>query len=135
MQRGRRLNLQKKLTDHGPVLEMEIDPAATSTRAFFPSVVEVYKFSNDLFAVADEQDLNQLKTLLLFGTFPANHSKDAKGIHITGRFSFAWILVTRMVSDTSWLTYQIGCILWIYLKYNRRTNSSLTFFPEKLPWF
>ena len=68
---------------------MEIATEVTSARVFFSFVVEVYKFSNYLFAVVDEQDLNQLKTLLLFGTFPANHSNDGRGILITGRLPFA----------------------------------------------
>ena len=91
------LTLQIKLTDHVPILEIEIETEAKAPNVSLSSISEMAPFSEELQSAVDEQLITQLKAHGLYDQFIADQPSEDPDIHITGYFSFSSIPQVNLI--------------------------------------
>ena len=97
MQTDPNLTLQKKLMDHIPVLEIEIETEAKAPEVSSSNISEVAPFSGEIHLVVDEHLINQLKALGLYDKFLAKQPSDDPDINIAGFYTFSSISEVNLI--------------------------------------
>ena len=83
------LTLQIKLTNHVPVLEIEIETEANTPDVSLLNLSELSPFFGENQSVVHEHLINHLKALGFYDQFLAKQRSDGPDIHITGLSSLS----------------------------------------------